>query len=77
MESQSPCLTTVSITAEVQSTVIWGEKKSGFVNMEHYEIGFLRSTETGEASKTRRMALFCPFLNCLKSTHYKLIGEFS
>lgn len=38
-----------------------GKKKSGFVNMEHYEIVFFRSIETGEASKARRMALFCPF----------------
>lgn len=51
--------------------------------MQCYEIvGFvclfvLSSTVVGEPSKNRGMVLFCPFLNCLKSTHYNSAGELS
>lgn len=80
MECQSPSLTTVSITAELQIRVVQ-EKKWIYEHAMLWDSWFclfvFRSVVIGEPSETRGMVLLCPFLNCLKSTHYNLAGEFS
>lgn len=80
MECQSYSLTTVPITANLQIRVV--PKRILFMDMQHCEIvGFVclfsGQLVISEPSKTRGMVLFCPCLNCLKSTHCNLAGEFS